>query len=310
MLMDQYKQILPQLNVCVLPAYSTSLYGIYKNIRFVLKNKAKYNWIYSIGDGYLSLFLKNTTITIHDLDSIENLNLFSKLFLQILCILIPAIKKNKYHCISDYTRNKFLKYLPFKKKNTFVIYNPVNPIYMSDKNKYLSEGKFYNNKITILQIGTGIRKNLESLIEAVSQLDNINLLIVGKLSTLQMKLLSDLNIKYENYVDIDNPTIKNLYNRADIISFPSNCEGFGMIIIEANAMGKPVIAGDIPVLHEIGQNAALYVIPGCVTDLKDKIIQLSKNKELRKKMIKAGYDNVKRFNLEQLSYQLYDKIKE
>ena len=49
-----------------------------------------------------------------------------------------------------------------------------------------------------------------------------------------------------------------LYRRAALLLMPSEAEGFGLPLVEAMACATPVIASDIPVLREIGADAAVY----------------------------------------------------
>jgi len=41
-----------------------------------------------------------------------------------------------------------------------------------------------------------------------------------------------------------------LYRAADVFAFPSEREGFGLVVLEAQAAGLPVVASDLPVLRE------------------------------------------------------------
>jgi len=43
--------------------------------------------------------------------------------------------------------------------------------------------------------------------------------------------------------------------------FPSNAEGYGLPLVEALALGVPVIASDLPVFREIGQGVPLLLDP-------------------------------------------------
>ena len=48
---------------------------------------------------------------------------------------------------------------------------------------------------------------------------------------------------------------------ARALLFPSMVEGYGLPLIEALELGVPVIASDLPVLHEIGQEIPLFLSP-------------------------------------------------
>jgi glycosyltransferase involved in cell wall biosynthesis len=53
-----------------------------------------------------------------------------------------------------------------------------------------------------------------------------------------------------------------IYRRADLVLLPSEREGFGLPLLEAMACGAPVAASDLPVLREVGGEAARYAPPG------------------------------------------------
>jgi glycosyltransferase involved in cell wall biosynthesis len=53
----------------------------------------------------------------------------------------------------------------------------------------------------------------------------------------------------------------NEYNKSDILAFVSTSEGFGMPILEANAVGRVVVTSNITSMPEVANNAAHYVNP-------------------------------------------------
>jgi glycosyltransferase involved in cell wall biosynthesis len=50
-----------------------------------------------------------------------------------------------------------------------------------------------------------------------------------------------------------------IFSRASMLLFPSDREGFGLPVVEAMAVGLPVVASDIPVLREVGQDSVVFV---------------------------------------------------
>jgi glycosyltransferase involved in cell wall biosynthesis len=76
----------------------------------------------------------------------------------------------------------------------------------------------------------------------------------------------------------------------DVAVLPSFFEGMGRVLLEAMAMGKPVVAssvGGIPDLVHHGETG-LLVTPGSVSELKSGMLTLIRNKALAKEMGKEG----------------------
>ena len=68
-----------------------------------------------------------------------------------------------------------------------------------------------------------------------------------------------------------------LFQGAKLFVMPSLYEGFGMPVVEAFASGTPVVASDIPVLREVGQETATYAAADSPSDFA-KAIELAINK--------------------------------
>src|SRR4051812_803872 len=102
----------------------------------------------------------------------------------------------------------------------------------------------------VLQIGTNANKNLPRLFEALAGL-RCRLQIVGKLSPELLALLSKHEIDYRNYVGLSNEEMQRRYEECDLVTFASTFEGFGMPIVEANRVGRPVITGNVASMPEV-----------------------------------------------------------
>ncbi len=57
------------------------------------------------------------------------------------------------------------------------------------------------------------------------------------------------------------PCVRRLFLGARAVLLPSFAEGYGLPLVEALAVGAPVIASDIPVFHEVGKGRALTIDP-------------------------------------------------
>ena len=92
----------------------------------------------------------------------------------------------------------------------------------------------------------------------------------------------------EKGIDISYEEIVAAYNQATIITFPTFYEGFGLPVIEANVMGKPIISSDIPIIHEVGGEAVYYIDPNNISDIRNAIEQLLNNDGLYQKYVLLG----------------------
>ena len=90
-----------------------------------------------------------------------------------------------------------------------------------------------------------------------------------------------------------------LYRGADIISFPSTYEGFGMPILEGQAVGRPVLTSNLEPMRSVaGQSGALLVDPQSVDSIRNGFLRLTGDEFLRARLIAAGQDNVSCYTLE------------
>ncbi len=88
--------------------------------------------------------------------------------------------------------------------------------------------------------------------------------------------------------------------RAAFLCVPSRMEGCGIVLYEALALGKPVIASSIPSFKNILNNNVngLLVPPGDPKSLSIAIASLLKNEELRRCMAKEACKSEKEFSWE------------
>ncbi len=291
------------LDVICVPFQSTKIVNLIKNIKFIKTLSAPTYLITSPTEAYLLPFLHGKRIiTYHDIGTLlSSRNLFYKLF-KILIYLIPSLLfANCITFVSEQTKKEYKDFFHIKdNKRLYVIYNPYNPIFNTGIKKQKNE------IFTILHIGTAVRKNLKNVLLAIKDL-NVKIIIVGILNEEQKRIIQQNALNYENYFDISTEELVSYYQKCDLITFPSSYEGFGMPVIEANAARVPIIAGDIEILHEVANNAALFVDGTNIIDIKNGIKKIMDSTELRNELINEGIKNCQRFS-EQEIYNQYKAI--
>ncbi|MFC1612834.1 glycosyltransferase family 4 protein [Patescibacteria group bacterium] len=85
---------------------------------------------------------------------------------------------------------------------------------------------------------------------------------------------------------------------AELFTFLSFYEGFGIPVLEAMACGVPVLASDIPALREVASDVALFVNPNEPKEIADGILKLLSDEKLRCAMVKGGLEQAQKFSWE------------
>jgi len=85
-------------------------------------------------------------------------------------------------------------------------------------------------------------------------------------------------------------------------------EGYGIPVAEALAMGVPAVVSDIPVLHEVGGDGALYFNPHSPQSFADAVKKLDDEK-FRNEKIALGKAHIKTFNWDDSAKVLLDALK-
>ena len=87
-----------------------------------------------------------------------------------------------------------------------------------------------------------------------------------------------------------------LYRQASIVVLPTRFEGFGLPVLEAMERGIPVLCSDLPVLREVGGDAACYVDTTNAAAVADELIDLLDDHEQRAERAVAGRARARLFS--------------
>ena len=109
------------------------------------------------------------------------------------------------------------------------------------------------------------------------------------------------------FTKVSDETLNEIYNACDILIFPSTEEGVGLPVIEAFAVGLPVVASDIEVMREVCKEAAILVEPE-KSALAASIKEAIDNKEnlIKKGLVRSLYFSKERFIKEMRSF--YERV--
>lgn len=253
-------------------------------------------------------------VTIFDLSFIHFPQMFEKRDLWQLKNWTKFSVKNADHIItiSDFSKKDILEQYGVEKECITVAYpgydvNIFHPI--GDRLKVKSILKKYATLDNyIIYIGTvQPRKNLVRLIEAVSRIEGLKLVIVGKTTgegrqgwmyedILQTpkKLGIEDRVKFLGFV----PTEDLPYLLSGALAFiqPSLWEGFGIPVLEAMACAIPVLVSDVSSLPEIVGKAGLTFDPYSVDQIEQAIRAIISDSKLRLRYSKLALIQVNKFS--------------
>ena len=117
-------------------------------------------------------------------------------------------------------------------------------------------------------------------------------------SHLEQRLL-DLGVQdnVRLLTNVDDDTLRFLYNRAAAFIYPSLYEGFGIPLLEAMACGCPIVASKIPSTLEVAGDCPVYFEPenvaSLVAALDEALIEGTDSGR-----VQSGLEHVKRYSWE------------
>ncbi len=208
-----------------------------------------------------SLFSIPHVMTVHDIFSLCGKNYWkkwgdqanvSKLNVMLAPFFEKLMVKLKHECVhtvSDATKEDLLKF--GEKRPIHVIHNSV------DVSQVLNEAV---DPLQFVHVGRLVfYKNLEVVIKAIGILKktqpNVKLVIIGdgphrkSLEELANKSGLGSSIEFLGYVSLDEKM--KIIATSNALVFPSLCEGFGLVILEAFSQRKPVLVSNIKPMSDI-----------------------------------------------------------
>lgn len=285
---------------CVVAESKFQSRGLFKRIFNIIEAAFRQGDINHItGDVHILCYLlrnNHTLLTILDCVFANNTKGLKYKVLRFFWYVLPEKRVSCISVISQSTKNELLKMISCNPDKIKVIPVCVSPQFI------------YNHKLfdvsnpVILQVGTGNNKNLFRLFEALEGIP-CRLDIIGKLSAEQKKALCQYGINYRNRWNISELEIVSCYNECDIVTLISTYEGFGMPILEGNAVGRVVVTSNLFSMPEVAGDAACMVNPYDVNEIRTGIRRVIEDNNYRTELIQNGVQNVRRFNPEIIAKQ-------
>ncbi len=254
-----------------------------------------------------SFYYKNIKIIVHEHGGIFENKFFYNNFLKLF-----QNKPDLFIAISEATKRKLIENAKIEKDKIKVLYNFIDLEYFDSqkieinrveerKKLGLNEDEFVLGFVGRHVESKGCR-DLILAIKELKQYTTMKLLISGEgpKKAEYVRLANNLelgnNILFLGYV----PDIKWFYSIIDCLVIPSHFEPFGIVTLEAQAMGIPIISANVEALNEVisDKKTGLLFEPENVKDLAEKIELIYNDKSLRIELIKNGLDEVRKYSFD------------
>jgi glycosyltransferase involved in cell wall biosynthesis len=270
--------------------YSRGLLPRLKAVLEVGRNQADINHV--TGDtNFLALGLprRNTILTIHDCGLLDGKNWIARWILKTFWLQLPVWHSRLVTVVSEATKRDVMRLTGCRADKIVVIPTVILP-------RFQFKPKQFNKDYPVfLHIGNSPNKNLERHAAALAGLP-CRLRVIGKISDNQIAYLKSLGLDFTVEYNLTDTELNNAYIHADALLFCSTLEGFGMPILEAQAVGRVVITSNVSSMPEVAGGGAVLVDPLSIADIRAAIERVIHDNGYRNALIAKGLENIKRFD--------------
>jgi glycosyltransferase involved in cell wall biosynthesis len=220
--------------------------------------------------------------------------------------------------VSGYTADQLVTRLGLRRERVTVAYNGVDPRITREAASPHEEATDPSGADVPLPAGLTDgpiflfvgsllpRKNLSRVLDAFALLraehaSDVQLAVVGAKRSFgadggEMERADLAGVHFLGY--LDDATLGALYRRAVCLVCPSLYEGFGLPVVEAMALGAPVITSTVTALPEVAGDAALLVDPYDVDAIRTAMLRLLQDDGLRADLRARGRRRAAEFTWE------------
>lgn len=255
---------------------------------------------------YITYLMKkrNTILTVHDCVSIDRSVGLKRFLLWLFWYWLPEKCSGTIVVISEATKRQFLTHVRCDPKKVVVLHNPVSHAFVPVPKAAFPE------RPTLLIVGTSEHKNIPRMIEAARGMP-VRWVVVGRLSPAQRQAIEQSGAEYVNFVNLGQKELVEQYVNSDVVMFASTYEGFGLPIVEAQAVGRPVLTSNVWSMPEVAGDGACIVDPFDVSSIRAGLRRIIEDHDYRRDLVEAGYANVARFHVQAVASryaELYRRV--
>jgi glycosyltransferase involved in cell wall biosynthesis len=229
-------------------------------------------------------FARNVVV-IHDAAALREPGWYSRLYVTWQRAVLPALARRALHLVtvSQFSRDELVDLLGADPENITVIPGGVDERFRPG----IAPARRARPYVITVASRTA-RKNLAALQETARRLARagVDLVAVGGDRPQFAGEEGDFGLTWLGHVDDEE--LPALYAGAEAFVLPSHYEGFGLTVLEAMAVGTPVVASNVTALPELVGDAGLLVDPGDPVAIADAVERARGDEELARRGVERA----------------------
>jgi glycosyltransferase involved in cell wall biosynthesis len=223
--------------------------------------------------------------------------------------------------VSEFSRQDIAANYGIEAEKIDVVYNGINEFFkpVTEEVRRQVKQKFTGGRDYFLFVGSvSPRKNLARLIRAFHLFrketgSDMKLVLAGaifwgesELASLMKELQLESEIIFTGRVPEE--ILQDITASAFAFTYVPYFEGFGIPLVEAMQCGVPIIAAKASSLPEVAGDAAVYANPFKEEEIKDAMVRIYRDKNLREDLVKKGFLQKEKFSWDQTAELLWASV--
>ncbi len=253
-------------------------------------------------------------VTVHDVIPLARPDLTTEAFARYFLAIADSCLRSAelVVTVSEFSREAIMRFLGIPAGKVRVVHQTAarrfyEPVAAEDRARVVCTYRLPSH--VVRDVGTlEPRQNIDGLLGAARSLPNVPLVLVGRA---QDGYDPDLQIRQrglESRVQwlhwVRGEDLPALYALADVFTFPSHYEGFGLPVLEAMACGCPVVCSSATSLPEVGGDAVLYAAPRSPAELATQIKRVLDSRDLQEELRERGKRRAAEFSHKRYAAEL------